>query len=92
MKKLSFEEVLKGIEDNRRSNSVIYPLHEVLFIMLIAIICGAATYAGIEMFGNNKKEWFKKYLKLENGIPDANTFRYVLMKITPEKVHSLFAE
>lgn len=92
MKKLSLEEVLKGIEDNRRSNSVIYPLHEVLFIMLIAIICGAATYARIEMFGNNKKEWFKKYLKLENGIPDANTFRYVLMKITPEKVHSLFAE
>lgn len=92
MKKLNLEEVLKGVEDSRRSNSVIYPIHEILFIMLIAIICGATSYARIEMFANKKMEWFKKYLKLENGIPDANTFRYVLMKITPEKIHLLFAE
>lgn len=92
MKNLSLEEVLKGIEDSRRSNSVIYPIHEILFIMLIAIICGATSYARIEMFANKKMQWFKKYLKLENGIPDANTFRYVLMKITPEKIHFLFSE
>lgn len=92
MKKLSLEEVLKGVEDSRRSNSVIYPIYEILFIMLIAIICGATSYARIEMFANKKMEWFKKYLKLEHGIPDANTFRYVLMKITPEKIHYLFAE
>ena len=45
MKKLSLEEILEGIEDTRRKNSVIYPLHEVLFIILTAIICGATTYA-----------------------------------------------
>lgn len=73
MKKLSLEEVLKGVEDSRRSNSVIYPIHEILFIMLIAIICGATSYARIEMFANNKMQWFKKYLKLENGIPDARS-------------------
>lgn len=74
MKKLSLEEILEGIEDTRRCNSVIYPLHEVLFIMLIAIICGATSYARIELFGKNRREWLEKYLKLENGIPDANTF------------------
>lgn len=92
MKKLSLEEILKGVEDSRRSNSIIYPLHEILFIMLIAIICGATSYIRIEMFANKKSEWLKKYLKLENGIPDANTFRYILMKIKPEKIHCLFAE
>ncbi|MDE6004806.1 MAG: transposase family protein [Oscillospiraceae bacterium] len=56
MKKLSLEEVLKGIEDSRRSNSVIYPLHEILFIMLIAVLCGATSYARIKMFANKKKE------------------------------------
>lgn len=92
MKKLSLEEILEGIEDTRRKNSVIYPLHEVLFIILTAIICGATTYARIEMFAHSRKEWLKKYLKLENGIPDANTFRYVMMKITPQKVHLMFTE
>lgn len=92
MKKLSLEEILEGIEDSRRSNSVIYPLHEVLFIMLIAIICGATSYVRIELFGKNRRKWFEKYLKLENGIPDANTFRYVMLKTTPQKIHKLFAE
>jgi hypothetical protein len=39
--------------------------------MLIAIICGAKSYAQIEMFASQKIEWFKKYLKLENGMPYA---------------------
>lgn len=92
MKKLNLTEILEGIEDTRRQNSVIYPLHEILFIMLVAVMCGATSYARIEMFAAGRKEWFGKYLKLENGLPDANTFRRVLMSITPEKVHSLFAE
>lgn len=92
MRKLSLAEILEGIEDTRRKNSVIYPLHEVLFIMLVAIICGATSYARIEMFGKSKKEWLRKYLKLENGIPDAYTFRYVMMLVTPNQMHELFAE
>ena len=39
MKKLSLQEVLEGIEDTRRERSVWYPLYEVLFIMLTAVIC-----------------------------------------------------
>ncbi len=92
MKKLSLADILEGIEDPRRKNSVIYPLYEVLFIMLVAIICGATSYTRIEMFGKSKKEWFAKYLKLENGIPDANTFRYVMLCVTPAQIHELFAE
>lgn len=92
MKKLSLEEILEGIEDSRRRNSVMYPLKEVLFIMVTAIICGATSYSRIEMFAHSRIEWLKKYLKLENGVPDANTFRYVLMKITPERIRSIFSE
>ena len=38
MKKLSLMEVLEGIEDTRRDRSVMYPLHEILIIMLLAVI------------------------------------------------------
>ena len=40
MKKLGLLEVLEGIEDTRREQSVWYPLHEVLFIILAAIAVG----------------------------------------------------
>ena len=92
MKKLSLKEVLEGIEDTRRSRSVIYPLHEVLIIMLLAVICGATSYAKIEMFGKSKKEWLGTFLELENGIPDACTFRNVIKEIDTQKLHEIFCE
>lgn len=58
MKKISLEEILEGIKDNMRMNSIIYPLQEILFIMLIAIICGATSYARIELFGKNRMNGF----------------------------------
>ena len=64
MKKLSLMEVLSGIEDTRRGRSVMYPLHEVLIIMLLAVICGATSYAKVEMFGNSKQAWLKAFVKI----------------------------
>ena len=92
MKKLGLLEVLEGIDDTRRSRSVIYPLAEVLFIMLVAVLCGATSYVKIEMFGKSKESWFKKYLKLEYGIPDACTFRNVIKEIDTAKLHEVFRD
>ena len=92
MKKLSLMEVIEGIEDTRRSRSVMYPLHEVLIIMLLAVICGATSYARVEMFGKSRKEWLGTFLKLENGIPDACTFRNVIKEINTQKLHLIFCE
>ncbi len=92
MKKLSLAEVLEGIEDTRRERSVWYPLEEVLFIMLTAVICGATSYAKVEMFGKSKEQWLKKYIKLENGIPDACTFRNVIKAIDTQQLHTVFVD
>ena len=92
MKKLSLQEVLEGIEDTRRERSVWYPLEEVLFIMLTAVICGATSYAKVEMFGKSKEQWLKKYIKLKNGIPDACTFRNVIKAIDTQQLHTAFVE
>ena len=92
MKKVSLQEVLEGIEDTRREQSVWYPLHEVLFIMLTAVICGATSYQKVEIFGKSKEKWLKKYLKLENGVPDACTFRNVIKTIDTQQLHKVFVE
>ena len=92
MKKLSLMDVLQGIEDTRRNRSVMYPLHEVLIIMLLAVICGATSYEKVEMFGNSKREWLQKFLDLEYGIPDACTFRNVIKEIDTAKLHDIFCK
>lgn len=92
MKKLSLMEVLEGIEDTRRKRSVLYPLHEVLIIMLLAVVCGATSYVKVEMFGKSKKEWLETFLELEYGIPDACTFRNVIKEIDTERLHQIFCD
>lgn len=92
MKKLTLTEVLQGIEDTRRKHSIMYPLHEVLIIMLLAVISGATSYAKVEMFGNSKREWLGKFLDLEYGIPDACTFRNIIKEIDTQKLHIVFCD
>lgn len=92
MKKLSLMEVLEGIEDTRRDRSVMYPLHEVLIIMLLAVICGATSYAKVEMFGKSKIKWLQSFLELEYGIPDACTFRNIIKEVDTEALHLIFCD
>ena len=92
MKKIRLQEALEGIEDTRRNRSVMYPLIEILVIMLLAVICGATSYAKVEMFGKSKETWLKKFLKLEYGIPDACTIRDVIRQIDTQQLHKAFAE
>ena len=92
MKKIGLLEVLEGIEDSRRERSVWYPLHKVLFIFIAAVLCGATSYVKVEMFGKSKEKWLKKYIKLENGIPDACTFRNVVKAIDTQQLHTVFIE
>ena len=63
-----------------------------LFIMLTAVICGATSYAKVEMFGKSKERWLKKYIKLENGVPDACTFRNVIKAIDTQQLHAVFVD
>ena len=92
MKRINLTEALEGMEDTRRKRSVMYPLHEILMIMLLATVCGATSYPKIEMWGKSKEVWLKKFLKLEYGIPDACTIRDVVKAIDTAKLHEIFVE
>ena len=92
MKKISLSEALEGMEDTRRERSVQYPLHEILMIVLLAIVSGATSYKKIEIWGKGKERWLKKYLKLENGIADGDTICDVIKIIDTKKLHEIFVE
>ncbi len=92
MERISLSEAISGIKDTRRKNSIFYPLHEILMITLLAILSGATSYVKIEMFARSKESWLGKFLKLENGIPDACTIRNVIKRIDAQKLHKAFAD
>ena len=48
-------------------------LLEMLFITLTATICGVNSWADLERFANGKIRWFRRYIKLEHGVPSHDT-------------------
>jgi len=62
-----------SVEDPRIDRKKDYPLREILFLILCAVICGVESWCGVEEFGNDRLEWLKTYCPYEKGIPSHDT-------------------
>jgi predicted transposase YbfD/YdcC len=62
------------LDDSRVERTKLHPLAEIVAIAICAVIGGAESWVQVEVFGNAKKEWLGRFLKLENGIPSHDTF------------------
>ena len=74
-------EKLKGsfesLRDPRVIGRTLHKLDEILFLVLCAILCGMEDWEAIEDWGNEKLEWLRKFVRLENGIPSHDTISRV---------------
>jgi predicted transposase YbfD/YdcC len=65
------------LKDPRINRTRKHPLINIIFIALIAVICGAEDWVSIERFGKARRNWLKRFLDLKNGIPSHDTFNRV---------------
>jgi len=86
-----FLQIVEQVE-NPRTRPCDYPLNEILFIAVCAILCGSESYEDIATFGKAQIEWFRQFLPLANGIPSHDTFRRVLMLLKPESLSEAYNE
>jgi hypothetical protein len=82
----------EGLSDPRIGNAKTHIFLKILIIAICAVICGADGWSDVELFGKNKKEWLKTFLKLPKGIPSHDTFGRVFAKIKPEEFQKRFIE
>jgi predicted transposase YbfD/YdcC len=59
----------------------LYPLVEVLFLTVSAVLSGFEDWDEIADFGEEKLDWLRKYLPYENGIPSHDTVNRVVSMI-----------
>jgi hypothetical protein len=52
----------------------LYPLVEVLFVVLCGSICGAESWQDFVLFGHSKLEFLRQSYAFKNGIPSKNTY------------------
>jgi predicted transposase YbfD/YdcC len=72
-KKLSIAEAFGAIPDPRVAGRSKHHLVEMLVLAVCAMVCGVDDFVGIEAWGNERIDWLRRFLKLENGIPSHDT-------------------
>jgi predicted transposase YbfD/YdcC len=73
-----------------RKNQAQHDLTEMLFIALLATLCGATTCCDIELFGRSKEALLRTILVLEHGIPSHDTFSRVFRILDPRSFEEVF--
>ncbi|MBC7960365.1 MAG: ISAs1 family transposase, partial [Vallitaleaceae bacterium] len=84
--------IFERIPDERQTGKIKHLLCDVIFIAIIATVASCDDYEEIEEYAVENKDWFKKYLKLPNGIPSHDTIERVFSWINPKLVTSCFAD
>ena len=86
----TFIELLEEVPEYRKGNAIRYPLSEILFLGIFAILCGANTYTGMALFGEIHKEELRRYLPLKKGIPSHDVFGDVFSRVDQNAVQECF--
>lgn len=85
-----FQEHFGKMTDPRVERTKLYPLEEILFVMLCGSICGAESWRDFVMFGLDKLDFLRDYFPFEAGIPCKNTFARVSAALEPEQFRACF--
>ena len=93
LEETSFISIFSNLEDPRTdSEHKRHLLIDIIAIAVCAVICRCETWDEIAEFGEMKVSWFKKFLKLPNGIPSHDTFCRVFMLLSPSAFNQCFKE
>jgi predicted transposase YbfD/YdcC len=84
-----FFECFAEVPDPRADNSQ-HDLTEILFIALLAGLCGASSCSDMEEFGLAKEKLLREILTLPHGIPSHDTFSRVFRLIDPVAFEAAF--
>ena len=78
------------LTDPRVDRKKLHSLIDIVAIVLCGVIAKCDSFDEIEIFGNAHIEWFKGFLKLENGVPSHDTFERVFRRLDPKEFHEAF--
>lgn len=84
-----FAECFCDVPDPRAKNAL-HELTEILFISLLATLCGAKGCCDIALFAETKEALLRTVLVLKHGIPSHDTFSRVFRMLDPQAFEKAF--
>ena len=82
----------KEMTDPRRINkgNYFYPLDEILFLVISAVISGADGWTSIEVFGKAKLSWLREFFPYERGIPSHDILGKLFARLSSKEFTTCF--
>lgn len=89
-----FNNYFNSLQDPRRTNkgNFFYPLHEILFLAISAVVSGADSWTMIHEFGKSKLTWLQKFYAYEKGIPSHDVIGKLFAKLEHDEFSKSFTE
>lgn len=71
------------IPDPRRTKkgNLLFPLHEILFLMISGAVCGITSDNGLATFGELQITWLREFFPYKNGTPSHDVIGRVLKRL-----------
>jgi hypothetical protein len=82
-----------GLPDPRRvTRNKLHPLHDILMIVLSAVLSGIEDWVGMQAFAEEREAWLRERLglSLPHGIPSHDTLSDVIGRIDPVAFRAAF--
>lgn len=78
------------VPDPRQLSKVRYPLSEILFLTLCAMISGAESWEDIEIYGASKLPLLREFMPYKNGFPNEVTLHRVFSRLDGQAFSDCF--
>jgi predicted transposase YbfD/YdcC len=72
---------LENVKETRSHINQTYPLLEVTFLVISAIVCGQKGWSDIQDFGEGNLPWLRQYLPYKSGVPTRHNIAKIVRAI-----------
>lgn len=79
-----------ALEDPREPWRVMYPLPEILLVVLCATLSGMEDFVEIKLWGEQRIDFLRRFLPYDRGIPSHDTLNDVMNALDPELFKTCF--
>jgi predicted transposase YbfD/YdcC len=79
-----------ALEDPRQAAKVLYPLPEIVLLLLCATLAGADDFVEIQLWGNQNLAFLRRFRPYEHGVPSHDTLGEVIRAIDPALFKACF--
>ena len=77
-------------DPRRETRNKLHKLHDLLMIVLCAVLSGVEDWVGMSDFAAEKEAWLRSFLELPNGIPSHDTFGRAFARRNAEQFQQCF--